>query len=232
MRGKKQKQVDFTRLVDIELSDYIQTKDIAYREAHLKTATKLSTMDFTSIPTATKIRAFIGSLIADYQHLIDYLNTKISGEAQKLKGQSHISDTQEAIVDVDRRIEQVDAKITPLKGKFDDGGKLHKPEVKKWLWVYTPLLVVIAGMELVANFDVFSTLGGGILSSIAIASLTGICVYWYAHFSPDKILKYGGNNPKKQMLLFFFVSLTNSVGLLFFLIDAHSVYDCSKSRNG
>lgn len=55
MKNKKQKQVDFTRLVDTELSEYIQTKDITYREVHLQTATKLSTLNFKSIPKTTKI---------------------------------------------------------------------------------------------------------------------------------------------------------------------------------
>ncbi len=202
MKRKKPNYGDFTRLVDTELSDYIQTKDIAYREAHLKTATKLSMMDFKSIPISTNIRAFIGSLVADYQHLVDYTNSKLSGDAQKLKGQSHISDTEDAVMDIDRKIESIDTKITPLKGKFEDKGKEYKAEVKKWYWMIV-LLIGIASVELIANFDVFSTLGGGLISSLGIAMLTGICVYWYAHFTPDKIRKYGGDNPRKQMLLFF-----------------------------
>lgn len=140
-------------------------------------------------------------MVADYQHLIDYTNSKLSGDVQKLRGQSHISDTEDAILDIDRKINAVDSKITPLKGKFDDRGKQYKAKVRKWYWMIL-LLIGIASIELIANFDVFATLGGGLISSLGIAVLTGVCVYWYAHFTPDKIQKYGGDSPKKQVLLF------------------------------
>jgi hypothetical protein len=58
-------------------------------------------------------------------------------------------------------------------------------------------------MELIANFDALSTLGGSTISSLGIAILTGISIYWYAHFTPEKIKWYAKDNIKKQVLLFF-----------------------------
>lgn len=192
-----------TRLVDTELVQYINNKDLQYKEVHLKTANKLSTMDFKAMPSSTRIGDFIGALVSDYQHLVDYVNTKLSGDIQKLKGQSHISDMQDKLQDIDRQIEDVDGKITPLKGKFDDTAKKHKAEVNKWFYLYIPILVIIASMEFISNFDALSTLGGSRISSFGLAILSVIAIYWYAHFTPDKIRKFAGDNIKKQILLFF-----------------------------
>jgi len=204
MNFRKQKAKNpITRLVDAESVQYIQNKDLQFKEVHLKTATKLSTMDFKSMPSGTKIGDFIGALVADYQHLIDYINTKFSGDIQKLKGQSEISDAEEELEDIERKIEIVDGKITPLKGKFDDTAKKYKPEVRKWFYLFIPLLITIASMELIGNFDALNTLGGSRVSSFGLAILSVISIYWYSHFTPDKVKKYAGDNVKKQVLLFF-----------------------------
>lgn len=203
MIRRKKPQNTITRLVDTELVNYNQEKDLEYREAHLKTATKLSTMDFKAMPSTTRIVDFIGTLVSDYQHLVDHLNTKLSGDIQKLRGQSHISDMEDELRDIDRRIEEVDGKITPLKGKFDDTGKKYRPEVIKWFYLFVPLLIVISSMEFISNFDAMSTLGGSRFSSFGLAILSVIAIYWYAHFTPDKIRRFAGGNIKKQILLFF-----------------------------
>jgi predicted nucleic acid-binding Zn-ribbon protein len=203
MIRKRKSQSNVTRLVDKELVQYINDKDLQYREVHLKTATKLSTMDFKSMSNTTRIGDFIGALVADFQHLVDYVNTKLSGDIHKLKGQSHISDMEDELLDIDRKIETVDGKITPLKGKFDDTAKKFKPEVSKWFYLYIPILIVIASMELIGNFDALNTLGGSRISSFGLAILSVISIYWYSHFTPDKVRKYAGDNVKKQVLLFF-----------------------------
>lgn len=202
-KSNKVTEANFTRLVDTELSQYIEVNDIAYRAEHQKTAVKLSVMDFKSMPKSAKISDFIGSLVADYQHLVDYTNAKLVGNVQKLRGQSHISDSNDELADLNRKIAQVDDKIAPLKGKFNDAAKRFKPEINKWFYLFIPILVGIAGMELISNFDALDSLGGSKISSFGIALLTGICVYWYAHFVPGKIKRYGNNNPKRELLLFF-----------------------------
>ncbi|WP_339883554.1 hypothetical protein [Polaribacter vadi] len=200
---KQTPEKDFSRLIDTELSEYIPTKDISYRAAHQKTAVKLSVLDFKKIPETAKIRDFIGSLLSDYQHLVDYTNTKLIGNVQKLRGQSHIADTNDELEELHRKIEQVDVKIAPVKGKFDQSAKKHKPKVNKWFYFFIPILISISGMELISNFDALASLGSSKISSFGIALLTGICVYWYAHFVPGKIKRYGNNNPKRELLLFF-----------------------------
>lgn len=202
-KSKKVSEANFTRLVDVELSSYIEVSDISFRSEHQKTAVKLSVMDFIAMPKTAKIKDFIGSLVADYQHLVDYTNAKLVGNVQKLRGQSHISDSNDELVDINRKIGQVDDKITPLKGKFDDAGKRHEPEIHKWFYLFIPILMGISGMELISNFDALDSLGGTKISSFGIAILTGICVYWYAHFVPGKIKKYGNDNPKRELALFF-----------------------------
>ena len=213
---KPKQEKDFTRLVDTELSEYIPTKDISYRAAHEKTAVKLSVIDFEKIPPSSKISDFIGSLIADYQHLVDYTNGKLVGNVQKLRGQSHIADSNDELGEIHRKIEQVDRKIAPVKGKFDQSAKKYKPEVQKWFYFFIPILMTISGMELISNFDALASLGGSKISSIGIALLTGICVYWYAHFVPGKIKKYGNNNPKRELALFFLFLIPILVVFYFF----------------
>lgn len=214
--SNKVTEANFTRLVDTELSQYVEVNDIEYRVEHQKTAVKLSVMDFKAMSNTAKIKDFIGSLVADYQHLVDYTNSKLVGDVQRLRGQSHISDSNDELADVNRKIAQVDDKIVPLKGKFDDTGKRYKTVVNKWFYLFVPILIGIAGMELISNFDALDSLGGSKISSFGIAFLTGICVYWYAHFIPGKIKKYGNNNPKRELALFFLFMIPIVVVFYFF----------------
>jgi hypothetical protein len=73
-KRNKVREASFTRLVDTELSEYIALKDVSNRAEHIKTAVKLSVMDFKKMAKTAKIRDFIGALISDYQHLVDYTN--------------------------------------------------------------------------------------------------------------------------------------------------------------
>jgi hypothetical protein len=213
---KPKLEKDFTIIVNTELLEYIEIKDIAYNARHIKTAVKLSVMDFKNIPLTAKIRDFIGSIVSDYQHLIDYTNAKLVGGVHKLRGQSHISDANDELNNIERKIGQVEDKIAPVKGKFDDTAKQYKPAVNKWFYLFIPILIGIAGMELISNFDALDSLGGSKISSFGIAFLTGICVYWYAHFVPGKIKKYGNNNPKRELALFFFFLMPILVVFYFF----------------
>ncbi|PQJ76495.1 hypothetical protein [Polaribacter glomeratus] len=215
-KRNKVTETNFSRLVDTELSAYIQKQDISYKEGHQKTAVKLSVMDFKKMVKTAKIRDFIGSLITDYQYLVDYTNSKLVGDVQKLRGQSHISDSNDEIINIDRKITQVDDKIAPLKGKFDDAGKRHRTVVRKWFYFFIPILILIATMELISNFDALDSLGGSKISSFGMAILTGICVYWYSHFIPDKIRKYGQGKPKRELLLFFLFLIPIVIVFYFF----------------
>jgi hypothetical protein len=217
-KRNKTTEANFTRLVDTELSEYVEVNDIKYRAEHQKTAVKLSVMDFKAMPKNAKIKDFIGSLVADYQHLVDYTNSKLVGDVQRLRGQSHISDSNDELADVNRKIGQVDDKIVPLKGKFDAAAKRFKPEINKWFYLFVPILIGIAGMELISNFDALDSLGGSKISSFGIAFLTGICVYWYAHFVPGKIKKYGNNKPKRELTLFFLFLIPIIVVFYFFSV--------------
>ena len=111
-RKNKVTQTNFSRLVDTELSEYVEIKDISYRVEHQKTAVKLSVMDFKAMPKTAKVKDFIGSLVADYQHLVDYTNSKLVGDVQRLRGQSHISDSNDELADVNRKIGQVDDTVS------------------------------------------------------------------------------------------------------------------------
>jgi len=199
--NKPQRTNITTRLVDEQLSKYIQEKDITFRERHLQTATKLSTMNFELIPSTANIKDFIGSMTSDYQHLVDYASQRLSGDLQRLKGNSEILNTKESEIELTRKINEVKAKMTPLTGKFDDQGKRFKTKVLRWFYRYVPLLIIIAGMEFISNFDAMN-MGGSRLSSLGIAILAGISMYWYAHFAPEKIQKYGGDSIRKKILLF------------------------------
>jgi len=202
MKQKSKKDsIDLSQIVHTELTALITDNDATYRDKHLKSAQKLSTLKFKEMPKSAKIADFVGSLVKDYQLLVDHIDSKLSGGLQKIKGQTNINDTSEAITDIDRQIQVVDDQITPLKGKFDQSGKKYAPKIRNWVWMRI-LLVLIASIELIANYEVFSSLGGGFLTNIGIAVLVSLICYWYAHFTPDKSKKFGNGNPKRELLIF------------------------------
>lgn len=208
---------DFTKLVDTELSKYIVQRDLAHTKKHYSTAQKLSVLDYKSLPQTAKITDYIGSLTADYQLDIDYLDTRLSGGLQKVKGQSHIEDSKEATTDIDRKIKGVSDLLSPLVGKFDDSAKKYEPEVKSFNRWINPIIILIATIELVANFEIFALLGGGLLTNIATALLTAVFVHWYGFFTPAKVKQYGNGNPKKELLVFLCFLLPLS--LLFYKLS-------------
>lgn len=193
---------DLSQIVDTDLSTFIEKKATEYTAKHIQTAQKLATLDFKGMPKTTSIKDFLGAKRADFQFLVDHIEKSCNGGLQKVKGQSHISKASEDDLDINRKIESLDLKLTPLKGKLDESGKKLKPEVRNWFYVFIPLLIFIGGIELIGNFDVFSSLGGSMISSIGIAVLTLACTFWYAHFIPDKIRRYVPNSAKKQVILF------------------------------
>ena len=193
---------DFTKLVDTELSKHLVEQDLAHNNKHQGTAQKLSTIDFGSLPPTANISNYTGSITADYQLDIDYVDTRLSGGLQKVKGQSHIEDSKEATADLDRKIKVIDDSLSPLIGKFDDTAKKYEPEVKFFNRWIKPMIVLIATIELVANFEIFALLGGGLLTNIATALLTAVFVHWYGFFTPSKVKQYGNENPKREFLVF------------------------------
>lgn len=202
MQQKQNASIPLTRLIDSELSAYIEKKDLIYREAHQKTAAKLSVMDISKLPKNTSIRSYIGGMRSDYQHLVDQIDLRLDGRVEKLQGQSHVSDNENNLKDLQRRSASLEKRLAPLKGKFDETGKKFKTAIQKWHRFFIPLLVFLSVIELIANFDSLNSLGGSRVSSLGLALLTAICIYWYAHFTPDKIRKYAGDNVKRQVLLF------------------------------
>ena len=198
----KQEQGVFTRIVDKELEEHIIKMDSQFLQTHKATAQKLSVLDFKSMHKNNKISDFIGGITKDYQKLIDFCHTKLNRDIHTHKKEMHIADKDENKTDIDRKVKTIEDTLNPLKGNFSTTGKEYEPIVKKYqkiLWV----LYFIAAIELIANFEIFSTLGGGIISSVGIAILTAICIFWYAHFTPKMVVKYGGENPKRQLFVFF-----------------------------
>lgn len=217
MKTEAKLKTDLTKLVDTELSKYIVERDLGHTKRHQGTAQKLSILDYDSISQAAKISDYTGSITADYQLDIDFVDTRLSGGLQKVKGQSHIEDSKEATADMDRKINIIDDSLTPLVGKFDDTAKKHEPEVKFFNRWIKPMIVLIATIELVANFEIFALLGGGLLTNIATALLTAVFVHWYGFFTPSKVRQYSNGNPKKELLIF--LSFLIPLSLLFYKLS-------------
>ncbi|MDC7996909.1 hypothetical protein [Gilvibacter sediminis] len=193
---------DFTRLVDSELSEHIVQRDISHRKKHQGTAQKLSTLDYRSLPETAKILDYIGGITADYQLDVDHVDARLSGGLQKVKGQSHVEDSKEAMADVDKKINKINQELAPLVGKLDEQAKKYEPAIRKFNWFIAPMIIFISGLELLANFQIFSLLGGGLISNIATAVLTVVFVHWYGYFSPSKVKNYGKGDPRRELLIF------------------------------
>jgi hypothetical protein len=204
---------DLSKIVDTQLTKYIDDRCNEYQQKHKQTAQKLATLNYKTMPKGTSIKEFLGPPRADHQHLIDHIEKTCNGGLQKAKGKSHISKASEDEIALDRKIEAVEVKLTPKKGKFNEDAKKFKPEIRMWFFFFIPALVLISGVELIASYDVFSSLGGNLLSSIGTAVIAMIITFGYAHFIPGKIRELAPKSAKKRLALFVLSILP--IGLLY-----------------
>jgi|GEM_PF-3113600 len=204
---KKSSSAPFTIMVDKELETHIEKTDRELVHKHkTKTSQKLSVLEFDKLPASARISDFIGELVMDYQKLIDHTNGKIAGEVQRLKSQSHIAENKDSDKQLSRKRKKLLSVLNPLIGSYDDSAKKYRPAIIKWQWMIV-LLVGISFAELLTNIEIIATLGGGFATNLGIGLLTSICVYWWAHISPTKVRQWGGDNTKRQVLVFLLLLL-------------------------
>ena len=192
-----------TRIVDKDLLRQVEETDLSLVKKHTTvTVKRLAAMDFKSLPATAKVADFIGGLRSDYQQLVDYTNSKINGISQRVKGQSHISESSELEETVESQLEAKEQELKYANATLNESAKASVPAVLRWLWIMIPMLVLITGAEIFVSVEVFSVIGGNFFTNVSLACLTGICTYWYAHFAPDKVRIWGKNKLKRQLIAF------------------------------
>lgn len=206
-----------TRYIDADLSEHIEKMDSLFVAKHLKTAQQLSVLKFDQIPEKASIKDYIQGLVLDYQKLVDYCNNRLNGKLQEARQVSEIADMKATASDITRQINETEDALAIVKAKFDDKAKQHKATIKKWQWVLI-VLYFLAGFELVANMGAYSLLGGGMLASASVAIISGIVVFYWAHITPNMVLRFGGNNWKKQAFIFTLMAIP--IGIIFYFFSA------------
>ncbi len=216
-KKRPENELIVTRYIDTDLSDHIEKMDTQLIVKHLKTAQQLSVLKFGQISEKASIKDYIQGLVLDYQKLVDYCNNRLNGKLQQAREVSEIADMKAQAKDIARQIDETEDTLAVIKAKFDDSAKAYKATLKKWQWVLI-VLYFLAGFELVANMGAYSLLGGNILASASIAIISGIVVFYWAHITPKMVLRFGGNNWKKQTLIFIIMALP--IGVIFYFFSA------------
>ena len=216
--SKKKKDGTRTILAHQELSKEIQTTDAVLLIKHKKTAQQLANLDFKNIAKGTRIKSFLGSLKSDYQKLVDKIDKTLAGKLSVFQSIKDIDEAKKIIKDLNRKILEVVDKLVLLKGKLDEASQKLKAKVKTWTHQKVWILYFLAVFELVANFGVYQLLGGSAISAIAISILSAFVVFWWGHITPKYVVKFGGNNLKKQLLLF--VLFASPIFLLFYMFSS------------
>lgn len=204
MKRKKEEKTPIggTRITDDKLSAYIKEQDDLIRAKHIKeTAQKIGAVENDVVVKKKTLLPMLGIMAPDYNALIDVVDQKYQGEMER----EHAKNDLETKALEDREFkEKHDAlhkELTSKKAKLNEGAEKFGPEIRAWypkLWI----LYIIAGSEVLLNFQAFSMLGGSILTSIGAAVLSAVLIFWYSHLVPDLIEKYAGDNGRKQIFLF------------------------------
>jgi len=203
---KSKSENTVTNIVDRELSTIIAEQDILLIQKHQQSAQKLSALRFSEIPKTSTIAEFTSTITLDYQKIADTIDNRLNGELQSVKGETDITDMKASYKEVSRKIEETEDTLAVVNAKFDPKGKEHKSAIVAWSRVLL-VLYFLGGFELLANLEIYSILGGGILSAAAIAIISGIIVFYWAHITPSIVARFGGNNWKRQVLVFSLMAL-------------------------
>ncbi|WP_430410254.1 hypothetical protein [Kordia sp.] len=217
---KTDNSAKITTIVDRELSEYIDTKEIEYHNKYQKHAQKLSVLKFNELPKTARITDYITGLVMDFQKLVDYTDQRLNGVLHQAKGKSDTADMEAEAEELDRKVDETQNELNILNAKFDADAKKHKSTIRRWhrvLWI----LYFLAGFELLANMEIYNMLGGGILASISIAIISGIVVFWWAHLTAKLIHRFGDSNWRKQLGIFSLMSIP--IFVIFYLFSAMRV---------
>lgn len=204
MKLFRKKKGDATRtvLAHQELSNEIKTADVSLLIKHKKTAQKLASLDFKKIAKGTKIKDFLGSLQSDYQKLIDKIDKTLVGKLSIFQSTKDIDEAKKVIKDLSRKILEILDKLAPLKGKLEEASEKLKAKVKTWTTQKVWVLYFLSIFELIANYSIYQLLGGSLISAIATSIISAFVVFWWGHITPKYVLKFAGNNSRKQALIF------------------------------
>ncbi|MBO6517416.1 MAG: hypothetical protein JJ975_12785 [Bacteroidia bacterium] len=201
-KKNEQKSPGLTRLVVKDVSKIIETKHLFNVGTLLpELLQKLASFNFSKLSSGVKIADFIGKIRAAYQELILVVDQHLGSARNNL----HVNEEEARYEAEQEAIEnQVNEKKTERSiqvGESDEMAKKLKSTIVRWKWLLLPLWI-LAGFELLANFRVFVILGGSVLSSFAIGALASLFTFFWAHFSPERVQRYGGEVRWKRMLWF------------------------------
>ena len=216
-KKKADNSAPITTIVDRELNTYICEKEIEYVDKYLKYAQKLSVIKFNELDPTSRIKDYIKGLVLDFQKLVDYADQRLNGSVLLTKGIANINATNRDIQQLNQKIDESQDEINILKARLDSDAKKHKPKIKRWatlLW----LPYSLTGFELLANIEIYNMLGGSIFSSISIAFISGIVVFWWAHLSGKFIHRFGNQNWRRQLLVSCILSLP--IFIIFYLFSS------------
>lgn len=213
----KQSSNKYSRLVHKDLSKEIQTTCIELIKKHQKTAQRVSTTDFTSLKKGTSIQDLLGSMRPDFQKLIDKIDQVLAGALSVFQSATEISNAKAAANEFSRKIREVSDALSVLRGKLNEESEKLAAKVSRWNRRIVWVLYFLAGFELIANYGVYQLLGGGILSALAISTLSALVIFWWGHLTPKYVLQFGGSNYKRQLLVFLL--LATPIFVMFFLFS-------------
>ena len=214
---KKNTEPKHYRLINSELINFIETQDAVMVNKHQKTAQRIASMDFKNFTKEAKIKDFLGSMKSDYQRFITRIDQTLAGALSEFQSSQDIQNAKEEIADLNRKIKEIENILVVLKGKVDESSERLRSKVEGWLYQKVIVLYFLAGVELIANFSVYELLGGGVLAAISISLISAIAIFWWGHLTPKYVVKYGGENPKKKVLLF--ILFATPVIVLFYLFS-------------
>lgn len=174
-------------------------------------------MDFQNLPKQSKINDFLGAMKADYQRLIARIDQTLAGALSELQCSQDIQNAKEVTVDLNRKVKEIENTLVILKAKIDESSEKLISKVGGWVYQKVMILYVLACFEIIANYSIFELLGGSIPSAASISVISAIAIFWWGHLTPKYVVKYGMENPKKQLLLF--ILFATPVIVLFYLFS-------------
>lgn len=214
---RKQEKPSYSRIIHRELSEEIDSADAKLLLKHKQTAQRTSTMDFGKLKKGAKVKDFLGSMRPDFQRMIDKIDQTLAGALSIFQSAKDISNAKAVIADYARKIHDATDALVTLKGRINEASEKLVTRVRTWTRGVVWVLYFLAGFELIANYGVYQLLGGGAMSAIAISVLSALVIFWWGHLTPKYVFMFGGDNVKKQLLVF--ILLAAPIFIMFYLFS-------------
>ncbi|MEQ9263139.1 MAG: hypothetical protein RLP14_08265 [Owenweeksia sp.] len=179
------------------------------------TVQRIANLNFSALKKGTSIREFNGSVPNDYQESVDQIDQHIQGHKILKEQTIDEQDIAEKSAILKTTIGDKLQSLKPLKARLDEGAYKLLSSLILWKKIRV-ILIILSGLETIFNYQIFNSLGGNLISSLATGVLIGMSVYFYAHMTPEKVKKYGNGNTVRE--LGFFVLFLLPIGILFYLL--------------